>query len=88
MPLEVDGTIECVEGTGGSGTSEITQNLYNIMHSQNNDRVQMIHLNGNSKDKLSIESQGLKLIEESLDKNSVDNVRNNQLETLDSNQPL
>jgi hypothetical protein len=38
----VNGSIEIAEGTGGSGTSEITQNLYNIMQSRNCDVINIV----------------------------------------------
>lgn len=40
--VQLENSIEFVGGTGGSGTSEITQNLYNIMQSQNSDVINII----------------------------------------------
>jgi len=54
-----DKTIECVEGTGGSGTSEITQTLFNIMTSNKNSNVIQ-----NSKEKESIGS--LRMVDQSI----------------------
>lgn len=52
---QVDATIECVEGTGGSGTSEITANLFKAM--QDGGAPQL---------KTSLSGQGLLMIDQSI----------------------
>ena len=58
----MDRSIECVEGTGGSGTSEITQNIYTMMQNQGNYRV-----NNSEMPSVQQQSQELKMIDQSLE---------------------
>lgn len=63
-PVEnVNASIEIAEGTGGSGTSEITQNLYNIMQSRNCDVINIVQ----ERDAQSIDNQDLPRGDKSLD---------------------